>query len=132
MRARWILGLCLVALGCSDDATEPPSTVLTDRDAATDSRECYDPDEDGFGPYCELGRDCDDEDPDVTDLCYRCATISQGCPCEPGTEPVSCKPKDEKVEGGLIVCSEGTYWCRDGVWSDCERIAQYTMFIPDP
>jgi hypothetical protein len=132
MRARWILGLWLVVLGaCADDSSDSGTSVPTDNDASTGERECYDPDEDGFGPYCAAGRDCDEDDPLVTDLCYRCADIEKDCPCEPGTEPVTCKPEDEKVEGGLIVCSEGTYWCRDGAWSDCERIAMYTMFIPD-
>jgi hypothetical protein len=127
-----MLGVCLLAAGCGDDAAPASGSRTTGHhDASTGSRECYDPDGDGYGPYCELGKDCDEEDPDVTDLCYRCAKPNLDCPCEPGTEPEWCKPKDEKVEGGLIVCSDGTRYCRDGAWSDCERIAQYTMFVPD-
>jgi hypothetical protein len=125
-----MLGLCLMALGCGDDSSGG-ATVSTDRDAATASRECIDDDGDGFGPYCSNGMDCDEDDPEVTDLCYRCATANMDCPCEPGTEAMFCLPPDEKVEGGLIVCTEGARYCRDGAWTDCERIAQYTTFIPD-
>lgn len=134
MRARWVLGLgmFLSGVGCGDDSGGSSPGVPTARDASVSSRECYDPDNDGYGPYCELGRDCDENDPEVTDLCYRCATPNLDCPCEPGTEPLWCDPPDEKVEGGLITCSEGTRYCRDGLWSDCERIEQYAVFIPDP
>lgn len=131
MRARWMLGLCLLALGCSDDSSGTGDSVPTDRDSGAASRECYDEDGDGFGPHCALGKDCDEEDPDITDLCYRCATQNPDCPCEPGTEPIFCDPPDEKVQGGLITCTMGTLYCRDGAWSECERIDQYTMFIPD-
>jgi len=131
MRARWMLGLCLMALGCGDDSSGTGGSVPIDAGDQTDERECIDDDGDGFGPYCGKGMDCDEDDPMVTDLCYRCAQANEDCPCEPGTEALFCLPPDMKVEGGLIVCTEGARYCRDGAWTDCERIEQYTMFIPD-
>jgi hypothetical protein len=103
--------------------------VVTHRDAG-DEYECVDEDGDGFGLYCDKGSDCDDGDPSVTDECRRCKQPKLNCPCKPGTMPMKCDPPDMHVEGGTLVCSEGTRYCRDGFYSDCEIIGQY-VFVPD-
>jgi hypothetical protein len=95
-----------------------------------------DADGDGFGKYCPAGLDCNDHDPNVTDECVRCAMPNLGCPCEPGTMPMRCDPhyaKKTTMNGqtGTLVCSEGTRYCRDGAYSDCEILFSYATFIPD-
>lgn len=122
--ARLAICACVVgAWACGDDA---PPKKATRSDAGNDY-ECMDNDGDGFGRYCELGADCDDNDPEVTDICRRCATVRENCPCTPGTEPRVCDPPDIQVEGGILVCSDGTRYCRDGMWSSCEVIGGYTF-----
>jgi hypothetical protein len=95
-----------------------------------------DADGDGFGLYCSAGSDCDDSDPMVTDECVRCATENLGCPCDPGTAPLRCDPHYAKKttqngQTGTVICSEGTRYCRDAAWSDCEILFQYATFVPD-
>lgn len=125
--ARLALCCCLLcAWGCGDD--EPPPKPAPRRDAG--EQKCVDEDGDGFGEYCDLGLDCDDEDPNVTDECRTCGTPKVNCPCKPGTTPAKCDPPDIHVEGGTLVCSEGTRYCRDGRYSDCEIIGQYVL-VPD-
>ena len=137
-RAFWFLGL-LWALGCGggDDGTGgTPRVSATDPDGGRGMRECIDEDGDGWGRNCEMGADCDDNDPEVTDECRRCVKPNKGCPCEPGTAPeIGCKPPSMRGTkdgvAGTYVCSEGTRYCREGVWTECEFIKQYTTFIPD-
>jgi hypothetical protein len=121
--------VCSGAFGCGDDdVTETPRPR---RDAGDDERVCTDADGDGFGKYCDPGTDCDDEDPEITDECQRCLVpTSKGCPCEPGTMAMRCDPPDIEAEGGRLVCREGTRYCREAKWSDCEIIGQY-VFVPD-
>lgn len=129
MLMRLVLGLGLLTVfGCGGDdgGGRPPGVSLEDMDAAAGARECIDEDGDGFGQFCD-DLDCDDEDPDVTDECYRCGSPAENCPCEPGTDAVFCDPPDIEVEGGLLVCSEGTRYCRDSVWSECEIIGDYVF-----
>jgi hypothetical protein len=116
---------CVVS--CGDDEAPPKKAVHRD---AGDEYACVDEDGDGFGQYCDRGSDCDDEDPNVTDECRRCRLPTLNCPCKPGTEPTKCNPPDIHVEGGTLVCSEGTRYCRDGFYSDCEVIGQYVL-VPD-
>ena len=123
--------LCLlvaVALhGCGDDGPAPREFVPGDASFA--ELECVDEDGDGFGAYCPLGSDCDDGDPDSTDECYVCVGTKPepDCPCEPGTPPVECNPDDIIVDEGTLVCSEGTYFCRDAYWSTCENLIAYVL-----
>src|SRR5690349_18440785 len=98
-RAWCVLGvLALIAGGaCSggDDDDGPAATAPTSHhDGGTKVKECVDADGDGWGDNCDLGDDCDDDDPEVTDECRRCRTENKGCPCEPGTKPLHCDPED--------------------------------------
>jgi hypothetical protein len=135
MIALGLLGLCLV-IGCGGDDDAPPADEgpTTKGDSGTDSRTCMDEDGDGFGRYCDEGLDCDDDDPDITDECRRCAKPNKGCPCPEGTRAMQCDPDDvETVQNGVkgvLVCTEGARYCRDGAWSDCEIIWMYTTFVP--
>ena len=128
-------GLLLGGCGGGDDGggTKRPPVMMSD--GGLGSRECVDEDGDGFGLNCGDGLDCDDEDPEMTDECVRCASPSRGCPCEKGTEPMKCKPPPmaatmNGVEG-IVVCNEGARYCRDEKWSDCEILWQYATFVPD-
>lgn len=132
--------LCLtgffVLFGCGGDdgGTEPPAST-NDGGTSTGSgrRQCMDEDGDGYGPYCGEGLDCDDDDPEITDECRRCRVPNKDCPCEPGTKPLTCDPDDVETTQngvkGVLVCSEGARYCRDGAWSDCEIIWMYTTFV---
>jgi hypothetical protein len=125
-----LLAICLGVWGvwsCGDDSAPPKKA--THRDAG-DEYACVDEDGDGYGTYCDKGADCDDTDPSITDACRRCTQPKLNCPCKPGTMPMKCDPPNIKVEGGTLVCSEGTRYCRDGVYSDCEIIGQYVL-VPD-
>jgi len=125
--ARLAACVCVLGIsGCGDDDPATPSKPRPQRDAG-DEFVCEDADDDGFGRYCDSGADCDDDDPEVTDECRRCVQPLLGCTCEPGTMPLKCDPPDVHVDGGVLVCSEGTRYCRDGFWSDCEIIGQYTF-----
>jgi hypothetical protein len=122
--ARLAICLCMLsAWSCGDDA--PPPKLAT-RDAG-DEYVCVDEDGDGYGTYCDKGNDCNDSDPKVTDECRRCKQPKFNCPCKPGTMPLKCDPPNIEVEGGTLVCSEGTRYCRDGLYSDCEIIGEYVL-----
>lgn len=126
------LGLAAAALilsftGCEDD--DPAGKPGPPPDGGNDE-ECVDEDGDGRGRYCSGGYDCDDSDPTITDECRRCRWPNEGCPCEPGTEWLSCDPPDRPTDGGVFVCTEGTRYCRDGEWTACEVIGEY-VFQPD-
>jgi hypothetical protein len=122
--------VAMLGAACGGDGAAPPAKKVTRSDAGSDEFMCVDDDGDGFGLYCELGTDCDDTDPEITDECRRCMSPKEGCTCKPGTAPVKCDPPSIKVAGGTLVCSEGTRYCRDSAWSACEIIGQYT-FVAD-
>jgi hypothetical protein len=128
MRVTWArLAVCLCmfsAWSCGDDAAPPKTTSHRD---AGDEFTCQDEDGDGYGKYCDKGADCDDTDPNITDICRRCRQPTVDCPCKAGTMPMKCTPPDIQVEGGTLVCSEGTRYCRDSLYSDCEIIGQYVL-----
>jgi hypothetical protein len=130
--------VCLVACGGksgkhADEGDD--SNITLGADAGSGESKCTDKDDDGFGHGCADGPDCDDKNPDVTDECTRCVTPNKACPCDPGTMPLSCDPEDKRVTQngvtGVLVCKEGTRYCRNAAWSDCEIIFQYAMFVPD-
>jgi len=127
-----VLGLFTAACGGKDDP--PPPSVSTggpDVDATVEDVSCVDNDGDGFGAHCPLGADCDDEDPTSGNECRRCATPIKDCPCKSGTLPLSCIPPAKQVEGGTLICKEGSRYCRTGYWSDCESIGGYVL-VPNP
>jgi hypothetical protein len=123
------LALITAALGCGDDDTRSPG-VPPDGDEDAGLRVCTDVDNDGYGKYCSRGNDCDDNDPNITDECRRCVRVAKDCPCPASTLPVSCDPPTQRVDGGILVCEDGTRYCRDGYWSDCELVGNY-VFIPN-
>jgi hypothetical protein len=134
------VALCCVALlgfwtgcsGSSDGSSGSGSTVMLG-DGGASQHKCIDKDDDGFGRYCDLGEDCDDSDPDMTDACYRCAQDPAGCECDAGVEPKFCTPAEKHVDGGILVCQEGTRYCRKQPdagtweWSDCNAIGDYVF-----
>ena len=131
-RVLWLLVLCFAAMGCSADATRPngPSVIPRDDEDAGPEDACIDRDGDGYGRNCRKGKDCDDDDPRITDECRRCLAVTKDCPCKPGTAAARCTPPVIEVEGGVLVCAEGSRYCRDGYWSDCETIGEY-VFQPN-
>ncbi len=59
-----------------------------------------------------------------------CARPEEGCPCEPGAEPVTCYGNPEPAGGGDLLCHEGAMYCRGGAWSACETLRDYTISLP--
>lgn len=136
-RANYLLLLAFAlspACSCSGTEDVPSGFVPVDLDSGMDEA-CIDEDGDGFGEFC-AHRDCDDNDPEVTDLCFRCAgnKVADGCPCDEGTQPeLGCEPPkiEDVVNGqrGAFVCMEGTRYCRNREWGACEAIGEY-IFVP--
>lgn len=111
------LSLTLLVLGCVEHAPR-------EMPAETSARGCIDQDQDGYGRDCESGPDCDDADTTVHVGCTGCEFPEQGCACEAGAQPIGCF-LDKTVEDDVVMCHEGTRYCRDGSWSDCEGIHSY-------
>jgi hypothetical protein len=134
--ACWLICLGLLVAACGgQDAKDPPGVSTgggDELDAEVEVPTCIDNDGDGYGKHCDLGADCDDGDPDATTECRRCGTTpTKDCPCKSGTRPLSCVPPTMQVEGGTLVCKEGSRYCRSGYWSDCESIGGYVL-VPNP
>jgi hypothetical protein len=125
----WLFVFFLFA-ACVEDA-DYHSNTFSGIKAGDASRNCIDKDGDGYGPNCTFGSDCDDADPEVTNQCFRCAHIAQGCPCEPGQPAIPCFLEPIQTEEGQVVCNEGTRFCREGVWSDCESIRSFIALESD-
>lgn len=130
MAARILTLASVVAWGCGGDggaSGDAGGGFVIGGDAGPSL--CIDDDDDGFGVNCGSSskRDCDDGDPSITNECFRCRSSGPGCPCKPGTAPASCKPPPIPTVGGYYSCNEGTTYCRDGKWSPCEAIGQYTF-----
>ena len=115
--------LCSVVLVACSDPTINGSSGSTGFDAGVT---CEDQDHDGFGRNCDKGYDCDDKDPHKTNECRTCAQPELGCACA-DTTPASCFLADRSLPGGDVMCSEGTRYCRAGVWSACEDVHSYVV-----
>jgi hypothetical protein len=141
MRARTLCLIAMVCLaGCSGKkgggGGAGSGISLGGDGGAVTSRECMDQDGDGFGKYCMAGPDCNDNDPAITNECVLCKTPNKGCPCVAGTMPMRCDPHymmktTKNGVTGTLTCSEGTRYCRDSVYSDCEVLLQYATFVAD-
>lgn len=83
---------------------------------------CVDGDGDGHGRGCDLGDDCDDQDPSLTDQCTLCGVAASGCPCSPRDLPQPC---DLDTDGAPSpeTCWIGQRTCLRGAWSRCTAYA---------
>ena len=79
---------------------------------------CIDADGDGFGENCTRGRDCDEQDPAVTNECYRCSVPTEGCDCPDEQAPVACDV-DTNAPVTDDTCWVGQRTCVNGNWSRC-------------
>ena len=116
------------AISADDAGMDGSDATDTDRP----STRCIDLDDDGFGINCSAGIDCNDEDPSLTDECYRCLANAPGCPCAPGTAPVSCDldtDTDHAFEG---LCNLGQRNCVNGEWGHCVEVGVHTLSIVQP
>lgn len=116
-----------VVSACTSDDGKSTSTKYQ-KDPVEEDEECLDKDGDGYAAKtatCSTGRDCDDSDPEITDECYRCVRPAEGCPCEQGQPPISCHLESTEDESGQIVCHEGTRFCQEGKWTDCQSVRSY-------
>jgi hypothetical protein len=116
-----VVPLCLASLlalaGCSDEPEgyskfSGSGTCIVDEDG------------DGYGIGCTSGDDCNDGDASKHDGCNRCELPEQGCPCEPGTEPVQCMSQ-ALIDADTLLCKTGTRFCQDGAWSECLGVVSF-------
>lgn len=115
--------LSLACIACQeneqiDSGVDPPNNT------------CIDYDNDGFGLYCEEGRDCDDLDDTVWEACEpnpdRCSMPRSGCPCEVEGQDIAClTPQPQVSEDGSELCYAGVRVCQDGAWTACENMEPY-------
>jgi hypothetical protein len=56
-----------------------------------------------------------------------CAHPSEGCACAAGQPPIDCYLDAITNDDGSLTCNGGTRYCRDGLWTGCESIRQYTI-----
>lgn len=121
-----VLAVVAAACGGDDRKHNNPGVSSEDQTDGGSAERCVDKDGDGFGKFCKEGVDCDDGDPDTTDECVRCVKPNKDCPCDP-QPPVFCKPSDREGDGGVYKCAEGSRFCREGYWSDCEAVGDYVF-----
>ena len=121
----WVSLFAAIGCGSSNDHRVGPTVPTGDDDGGAEM--CIDEDGDGYGRFCSRGKDCDDSDPKITDECRRCGTPAKDCPCTPGTAATRCDPPVQHVDGGILVCSEGSRYCLDGYWGDCKTIGDYVF-----
>src|SRR5690349_18359477 len=87
----WFIALAALGLGCSDSNTSAKHWVRHSVPKPEPAAACTtDNDHDGFGPACPAGEDCNDDDPNITDECYRCAHHAPGCPCSKEGDRIDC------------------------------------------
>jgi streptogramin lyase len=103
---RCAAGLLLIALG-----------------AAGCAQECVDEDGDGFGPHCERGPDCDDEEATLATRCPSAPDcdddpFAPGCTCFLG-EHRACYPGPPETLD-VASCRGGEQTCASTVWTACE------------
>ncbi len=55
-----------------------------------------------------------------------CAHPEEGCECT-ATRPTDCYLDPTTTQGSQLVCHRGTRYCREGHWSACESIVDYTV-----
>src|SRR5882672_132524 len=116
IRIAWVAAALLGSWACANSDHNPAlNGVSTQAGAPT---VCVDRDKDGFGENCQAGADCDDHDPGLHQACLRCAQPNLGCDCARGTSPVQCFGDKTQSPEGVVMCNEGTRFCRDGRWSD--------------
>lgn len=128
LRSALFLAFCLAAIGCEEAKQRSVQPAVPSDDGEDGGEDlCVDRDRDGFGRNCDQGADCDDNNPRITDECRRCLAVTKDCPCKAGTAAQKCTPPTIKVDGGVLVCTEGTRYCRDSYWGDCETIGEYVF-----
>jgi hypothetical protein len=107
--APWVLGRLLA---CSGAAPRPT---------------CLDVDNDGYGPGCAKGPDCDDHDASRAADCSDAGALESacdqtpvavGCPCLRGDRSACYDAAPETQGVGL--CQAGKAICLDGAWSTCD------------
>lgn len=78
---------------------------------------CLDDDGDGYGINCELGKDCDDLNPNFGIICPDCSSGNvSGCSCKGKSTPCY---SDNLESIGKGICKAGTQVCKNGFWGAC-------------
>ena len=79
--------------------------------------QCVDIDNDGFGPNCAAGPDCDDSNPNFALTCPDCTTNTHpGCACQ-GVAANCYSGQPGWIGKG--VCQAGVRLCKQGYWGEC-------------
>ena len=104
--------------GCGAGADRPGAVADARTERASLVATCVDEDGDGFGPNCTQGSDCDEQDPRITNQCYRCLSPAVGCMCPEGAAPLACDVATDRVVTPHT-CWIGQRNCVDGSWTRC-------------
>jgi Mg-chelatase subunit ChlD len=116
-----VAAICTVLLlGCEQNGRLPSVGTGVDGVVGGDApTNCVDADLDGFSANCTGTRDCDDNDPEITDECYECATPSEGCACDNEGELAECGHVSS-ISGDIVSCVVGHRICTGGQWGACD------------
>src|SRR5687767_11364632 len=135
MLERWkpwmlIAGVVVALAGCKTEAM-PPAMGDDWGGAGQPPGACVDQDDDGFGPNCWRGPDCDDSRSTVTNECFLCARDAPGCKCAEEGKQESCGKVTAQI-GKQTTCSSGKMVCRAGTWGACipDNKAVETISLP--
>jgi hypothetical protein len=114
---RWAHALATLAtmalgLACSPASPPPPAGPAPAEQA------CVDGDDDGFGPGCDLGTDCDDTNAAFTTECLCDGSTIPGCPCETQSQMEACGYVTIQI-GAQTICGMGYSTCDQGQWGPC-------------
>ena len=109
----------------SDSSNSQEDTISSDsseNDAKKDTKPskpaCLDPDGDGFGPNCDKGADCDNNNPNFSVVCPDCTKQNYaGCPCK-GVAANCYGGQAEWLGKGQ--CQAGVQLCKQNYWSECK------------
>ncbi len=90
--------------------------------SCTVESECEDLDLDGYGPFCELGEDCDPNNPLRNTSCE--TQPAPDCAAEPGSTGCPClvDARDTCLDeaDGVGICRAGLKRCVNGFWGICD------------
>jgi hypothetical protein len=103
---------------CGKDGRDSALRALTEDAPAAGMGCTEDRDNDGYGPGCKLGADCDDGNPAITYQCRACLRNEPGCACAAEGKRIPCG-KVVSRSGDTVTCSLGGQICLDGKWSEC-------------
>ena len=108
-----------VSVDPGDATVAPPGDEIEEEPEVNPDQPCVDLDQDGYGPNCYLGADCDDSNPNFAVYCPPCGNQSvEGCKCSQDGAVEVCYEGDPGSVG-IGECQLGQRFCQSGFWTGC-------------